>query len=462
MAANRIKKIRGAQARDEAALIPFIVGAIADLDTTRNMSGAGGSRRRPDRLGVPFSRSDGDGPANQRSYARGIGRRRVAPGDPFMVSELRATTQIPLVFRLLQPDFSLRMRAVLRRRGPRRNRRDALRRLPRKKPMSSKKDRRALTVSTSFFCLRRPRRSTEPQNRALGEWLSLLRSRDGRHRGACELDSSLASHMAGGCVRHRFALGVGFANIDIVAAAQVAKLADAVVVGSTISLLSKSMHRQERARGGRRLGGAMKDAMKQARRAERMATREMSMAESEQVELGAQAAANPVSEDIWLKCRHATRSHPEGVCAIPSCLNDALIQDMTVSSAPPSTPIVLHDGHFNRCLPNRIGSRLRARSTCSLSAIDISAVAFASARRACFIASFHRTTSPPTASRRPVGGMLRPQRYRAADHDRVGKLGDLSRLRRCRYSKAHSERQSVTERNPAYARELLSSSARAR
>src|ERR1700688_4113783 len=98
-AAHRIKrKFRELRARDEAALVPFIVAGDPDLDTTRRLvlelEARGADMIE---IGVPFSDPMADGPANQRSLARGLGAGASIAAILSMVSELRTQTQIPLI-----------------------------------------------------------------------------------------------------------------------------------------------------------------------------------------------------------------------------------------------------------------------------------------------------------------------------------------------------------------------------
>src|SRR6202030_4377620 len=97
--ATRIKrKFRELRARGEAALIPFIVAGDPDMDTTRKLV-LELEARGADliELGVPLSDPMADGPANQRSSARGLGAGASLAAILSLVSELRAQTQIPLI-----------------------------------------------------------------------------------------------------------------------------------------------------------------------------------------------------------------------------------------------------------------------------------------------------------------------------------------------------------------------------
>jgi tryptophan synthase alpha chain len=91
-------KFHELRARDEAALIPFIVAGDPDLDTTRRLV-LELEARGADliELGVPFSDPMADGPANQRAYGRGLGAGASLAAILAMVGELRKETQIPII-----------------------------------------------------------------------------------------------------------------------------------------------------------------------------------------------------------------------------------------------------------------------------------------------------------------------------------------------------------------------------
>src|SRR5271168_4370655 len=99
MAHHRIAaKFRELRARNEAALIPFIVAGDPDLATTRALV-LEFEARGADliELGVPFSDPMADGPANQRAAARGLKAGASLAAILAMVAELRRQTQIPIV-----------------------------------------------------------------------------------------------------------------------------------------------------------------------------------------------------------------------------------------------------------------------------------------------------------------------------------------------------------------------------
>ncbi len=92
------EKFRELRSRGEAALIPFIVAGDPDLKKTamlvRELEARGADLIE---LGVPFSDPMADGPANQRALARGLASGASLASILAMVSELRAETQIPLI-----------------------------------------------------------------------------------------------------------------------------------------------------------------------------------------------------------------------------------------------------------------------------------------------------------------------------------------------------------------------------
>jgi tryptophan synthase alpha chain len=97
--AGRIeKKFAELRARDESALIPFIVAGDPNLEATRalvlELEARGADLVE---LGVPFSDPMADGPANQRALARGLASGASLAAIFAMVSEVRRQTQIPIV-----------------------------------------------------------------------------------------------------------------------------------------------------------------------------------------------------------------------------------------------------------------------------------------------------------------------------------------------------------------------------
>ncbi|HYB91810.1 MAG TPA: tryptophan synthase subunit alpha [Candidatus Binataceae bacterium] len=93
--ANKFRELRE---RNEAALIPFIVAGDPDLDATRRLvvelESCGADLIE---LGVPFSDPMADGPANQRAVARGLASGASLPSILSLVADLRKVTQIPII-----------------------------------------------------------------------------------------------------------------------------------------------------------------------------------------------------------------------------------------------------------------------------------------------------------------------------------------------------------------------------
>jgi tryptophan synthase alpha chain len=92
------KKFAELRARGEAALIPFIVAGDPNLEATRalvlELEARGADLVE---LGVPFSDPMADGPANQRALARGLAAGASLAAILAIVSELRRQTEIPIV-----------------------------------------------------------------------------------------------------------------------------------------------------------------------------------------------------------------------------------------------------------------------------------------------------------------------------------------------------------------------------
>jgi tryptophan synthase alpha chain len=97
--AGRIeRKFAELRARGEAALIPFIVAGDPNLEATRalvlELEARGADLIE---LGVPFSDPMADGPANQRALARGLASGASLAAILALVSEIRRESQIPIV-----------------------------------------------------------------------------------------------------------------------------------------------------------------------------------------------------------------------------------------------------------------------------------------------------------------------------------------------------------------------------
>ena len=91
-------KFRELRARNEAALIPFIVAGDPDLESTaaliHELEARGADLIE---LAMPFSDPMADGPANQRAHARGLNGGASLTAILALVSELRKESEIPLI-----------------------------------------------------------------------------------------------------------------------------------------------------------------------------------------------------------------------------------------------------------------------------------------------------------------------------------------------------------------------------
>jgi len=107
-AGSRIeRKFIDTRGRNRSALIPYIVAGDPDLEHTQRLV-LELERRGADliELGVPFSDPMADGPANQRAAARGLAAGATLPAILALVSELRRQTQIPIIlFGYFNPIF---------------------------------------------------------------------------------------------------------------------------------------------------------------------------------------------------------------------------------------------------------------------------------------------------------------------------------------------------------------------
>jgi tryptophan synthase alpha chain len=98
-AAGRIeRKFAALRARGEAALIPFIVAGDPSLEASSalvvELEARGADLIE---LGVPFSDPMADGPANQRAIARGLAAGASLAAILAMVAEVRRRSEIPIV-----------------------------------------------------------------------------------------------------------------------------------------------------------------------------------------------------------------------------------------------------------------------------------------------------------------------------------------------------------------------------
>jgi tryptophan synthase alpha chain len=272
MASGRIKrKFTELRARGEAALVPFIVAGDPDLDTTRRMM-LELEARGADliELGVPFSDPMADGPANQRALARGLGAGASIAAILSMVSELRAETEIPLIlFGYYNPIFHYGCEKLCV---------DAARAgidgllaidLPPEEGAELKRPARANGLDIiQLLAPTTPVERSRKVARSASGFLYFV-SVTGVTGARTHLDADLSANMRELRSVTDLPIGVGFGISTPAQAAEVATIADAVVVGSAISLLIEAHIKSGdviEAVGG--LVGAMKTAMRAARSSE--------------------------------------------------------------------------------------------------------------------------------------------------------------------------------------------------
>jgi tryptophan synthase alpha chain len=273
---NRIKNAHGRiatkfvalRARDEAALIPFIVAGDPDLDRTRQLV-IELEARGADliELGVPFSDPMADGPANQRASARGLSAGATIPAILSMVADLRRTTQIPLIlFGYYNPIFHYgcdRLAADAARAGI-----DGMLvvDLPPEEAEELAKPARAAGLDIIYLLA-----PTTPLERSR----VIARSASGflyyvSVAGVTGARTSLAHDLQANVRDLRtvttLPIGVGFGISTPAQAREVASFSDAVVVGSAISqLIETHAHSDRLVETVGEFAGALKDAIRTAR-----------------------------------------------------------------------------------------------------------------------------------------------------------------------------------------------------
>jgi tryptophan synthase alpha chain len=261
-------KFRELRARNESALIPFVVAGDPNLDATmgivREFSARGADIIE---LGVPFSDPMADGPANQRAAQRGLRSGASLTAILSMVSELRKETEIPLIlFGYYNPIFHYgceRLCTDAARAGI-----DALLvvDLPPEEAHELKTAARANGLDIIYLLA-----PTTPIERAR----KVARSASGfiyyvavtGVTGArTELASDLEEHVTNLRAVTDLPIGVGFGISTPAQAASVARFSDAVVVGSALSLLIEgNLDSPDLVKRVGELVGSMKSAMKAAR-----------------------------------------------------------------------------------------------------------------------------------------------------------------------------------------------------
>jgi tryptophan synthase alpha chain len=261
-------KFRELRARNEAALVPFVVAGDPDIDTTgklvRELEARGADLIE---LGVPFSDPMADGPANQRAAARGLNAGASLAAILALVSELRGRSQIPIVlFGYFNPILHYgceRLAADAARAGV-----DGILAvdLPPEEAAELARPARANGIDLIYLLapttpLERSRRIARSASGFL-YYVSLTGVTGARSQLAADLEHKVRE------IRTvtDLPIGVGFGISTPEQAAHVAGLADAVIVGSAISLAIESHIKSgDVVDAVGAMVGAMKTAMRAAR-----------------------------------------------------------------------------------------------------------------------------------------------------------------------------------------------------
>jgi tryptophan synthase alpha chain len=259
---------RELRARNEAALIPYVVAGDPNLDATvalvREFAARGADIIE---LGVPFSDPMADGPANQRAAQRGLKSGASLTAIFSMVSELRKETEIPLIlFGYFNPIFHYgceRLCADAARAGI-----DALLvvDLPPDEAGELKTPARANGLDLIFLLA--PTTPIERARKVVSTASGFIYyvSVTGVTGARTVLASDLEEQVTNLRSVTDLPIGVGFGISTPEQAGQVARFADAVVVGSAISLLIEANAQSpDLVKQVAELVGSMKLAMKAAR-----------------------------------------------------------------------------------------------------------------------------------------------------------------------------------------------------
>jgi tryptophan synthase alpha chain len=262
-------KFRELRARDEAALIPFIVAGDPDLETTGRLV-LEFEQRGADliELGVPFSDPMADGPANQRAAARGLSSGASLAAILSMVEQLRTRSEIPIVlFGYYNPIFHYgceRLSADAARAGI-----DGLLvvDLPPEEAAELHKPARKNGLDLiHLLAPTTPLDRTEKIVRSASGFLYYV-SVTGVTGARAELATDLEEHVRRIKGLTELPVGVGFGISNPAQAARVAEFADAVIVGSALSLaIEANLGSPNLVETLGAMVGAMKDAMTTVRR----------------------------------------------------------------------------------------------------------------------------------------------------------------------------------------------------
>jgi tryptophan synthase alpha chain len=264
------RKFKELRARGEAALIPFVVAGDPDLERTAalvlEMEARGADIIE---LGIPFSDPMADGPANQRALARGLASGASLSAILGMAGELRKRTQIPIIlFGYFNPFFRYgcdRLCADAAQAGV-----DGLLVVDMPPEESSELKNPAHAAGIDLIYLLAPTTPIE-RSRAIARSASgflYYVSVTGVTGARAQVGADVEHHVRELSTVTDLPIGVGFGISTPEHARQVAAYADAVVVGSALSLLIEQHGQAGQllpAVGG--LVGAMKDAMRTARAA---------------------------------------------------------------------------------------------------------------------------------------------------------------------------------------------------
>jgi tryptophan synthase alpha chain len=268
-AQNRItEKFRELRARNEAALIPFIVAGDPSLDATAKLV-LELEARGADliELGVPFSDPMADGPANQRAIARGLGSGGSIAAILAMVAELRKATQIPIIlFGYYNPYMHYGCERLCRDAATAGV--DGILAVDLPPDESDELAAPARANGLEVIYLLAPTTPIERSRKIAraGSGFLYYVAVTGVTGARAQLSAELPDKVRALRAVTKLPIGVGFGISTPEQAAHVAAFADAVVVGSAISLLIEAHGRSldlYRVVGG--LVGAMKDAMRAAR-----------------------------------------------------------------------------------------------------------------------------------------------------------------------------------------------------
>jgi tryptophan synthase alpha chain len=257
--------------RKERALIPFMVAGDPDLRATESLVLEFEARGADViELGVPFSDPMADGPANQRAAARGLASGATLPAILALVAELRKQTEIPLIlFGYFNPIFRYgceRLCIDAKQAGV-----DGLLvvDLPPEEAQELAAPSQAYGIDLIYLLAPTTPRSRIQVIASSATGFLYYVSVTGVTGARTSLASDLPQKLAALRELTDLPVGVGFGISTAEQAAEVAGFADAVVVGSAISLLIEQNSASERlvTTVGEFVGG-LKQAMKVARAAQ--------------------------------------------------------------------------------------------------------------------------------------------------------------------------------------------------